>query len=396
MAGEFELGTPPDEANAIVDLAASDDPRAVSRMLREKPVVHIGEMFTLVTRRQDIEAALRQSNIFSSGEGAVNLGNARPLIPLQIDPPKHVKYRRILDPFFAPREVAGMEDEVSQLVRELIDKFIARGSVDLHEEFAVPLPCIVFLRLMGLPLDDLDQLLSMKDGIIRPAGLTLEDQEPIRQATADRIYEYFQAAIDERRENPREDLIAKIMTFELDGERLSDEEVLDICFLFIIAGLDTVTDTLDCIFAYLAQNPLERNQVVSDPSLIPSTIEELMRWESPVPAVARIATQDAEVAGCPIKAGEQVMLLLASANTDDTSHPGVDSVDLARNPNPHLAFGGGVHRCLGSHLARIELRVALREFHLRIPQYELAPGTKLEYTSGLRSLHNLPIVFETL
>ncbi len=396
MAGEFELGTPPDEANAVVDLAASDDPRAVSRMLREKPVVHIGEMFTLVTRRQDIEAALRQSNIFSSGEGAVNLGNARPLIPLQIDPPKHVKYRRILDPFFAPREVAGMEDEVSQLVRELIDKFIARGSVDLHEEFAVPLPCIVFLRLMGLPLDDLDQLLSMKDGIIRPAGLTLEDQEPIRQATADRIYEYFQAAIDERRENPREDLIAKIMTFELDGERLSDEEVLDICFLFIIAGLDTVTDTLDCIFAYLAQNPLERNQVVSDPSLIPSTIEELMRWESPVPAVARIATQDAEVAGCPIKAGEQVMLLLASANTDDTSHPGVDSVDLARNPNPHLAFGGGVHRCLGSHLARIELRVALREFHLRIPQYELAPGTKLEYTSGLRSLHNLPIVFETL
>ena len=183
------------------------------------------------------------------------------------------------------------------------------------------------------------------------------------------------------------------MAKEVDGIRLTDEEVLDICFLFIIAGLDTVTDSLDCFFAYLAQEPEQRRLLVEDESAIPSAVEELLRWESPVPAVPRVVTQDVEYEGCPVKAGEQVMLLIGSANTDDAAHPGVDTVDLRRNPNPHLAFGGGVHRCLGSHLARVELRVALREFHRRIPDYWLKPGTVLEYTPGLRSLTTLPIEF---
>ena len=165
-------------------------------------------------------------------------------------------------------------------------------------------------------------------------------------------------------------------------------------YLFLIAGLDTVTDSLDCFFALLAQEPEHRRLLVDDESVIPSAVEELLRWESPVPAVPRRTVQDVEIAGCPIKAGEQVMLLIGSANTDHDAHPGLDSLDLTRSPNPHLAFGGGVHRCLGSHLARLELRVALREFHRIIPDYELAPGTELEYTPGLRSLHTLPLVFD--
>jgi cytochrome P450 len=183
------------------------------------------------------------------------------------------------------------------------------------------------------------------------------------------------------------------MASELDGTRLSDEEVTDICFLFMIAGLDTVTDSLDCFFAYLAQNPEEQDRFVNEPEIIPSAVEELLRWETPVPTIARVATTDTEVAGCPVRAGEVVMLLLGSANTDETAVEGADVVDLERNPNPHLAFGGGIHRCLGSHLARVELRVALREFHKRVPRYALAPDTVLEYTPGLRSLHHLPLVF---
>jgi cytochrome P450 len=183
------------------------------------------------------------------------------------------------------------------------------------------------------------------------------------------------------------------MVSEVDGIRLTDEEILDICFLFIIAGLDTVTDTLDCIFGHLSQNPEHRAQVAGDESVIPSAIEELLRWESPVPAVPRVLGEDVEIDGCPMKAGEHVMLLIGAANTDAAAHPGVDTVDLMRNPNPHLAFGGGVHRCLGSHLARVELRVAMREWHKRIPEYELVPGTVLEYTEGLRSLHHLPLQF---
>ncbi|HZU80717.1 MAG TPA: cytochrome P450 [Acidimicrobiales bacterium] len=380
-------------ATTVTQLASADDPREISRMLREQPVHRIGDMFTLVTRRSDVEDALRKAQVFSWGAVGMNLGNVRPLIPLQIDPPMHVKYRRILDPLFAPKKMALLEDEIVALVKELVDAFIDKGTVDFHEAFAVPLPCRVFLRLMGLPLEDLDFFLSLKDDIIRPPGITLEEQNPHREAAGAKVYEYFEKELAKRKAHPTDDLLAQIIAGEVDGEKLTDEEVMDICYLFIIAGLDTVTDSLDCFFAYLAQNPEHRRQVVGDESIIPSAVEELLRWETPVPAVPRCATEDVEVSGCPIKAGEQVMILISSANTDDTAHPGVDEVDLTRNPNPHLAFGGGVHRCLGSHLARVELRVALREFHRRIPEYWLPEGTVLEYTPGLRSLHHLPLAW---
>lgn len=376
-----------------VDVAQSDDPRAMTAALRAQPVVAVTEDMCLITRRADIERALRDPAVFSSGCDAVQLGNVRPLIPLQIDPPQHVKYRRVLDPLFAPRRMAALEDEVGRLVDELVDRFVGAGHCDLHAELAVPLPCTVFLDLFGLPLSDLDRLLAMKEGIVRPPGATLEEQWPTRQRTAAEIYEYFAEAIADHRRRPRPDLLGQIMEAEVDGVRFSDDDLLDVCFLFIIAGLDTVTDSIDCIFAHLAQHPDHRRQVVEDEDLVPSAVEELLRWESPVPAVARVATEDVEIGGCPIRAGQQVMLLLASANTDPERHPGVDTVDLRRNPNPHLAFGGGVHRCLGSHLARVELRTVVRRFHRRIPDYAIEPGATLKYTVGLRSLHRLPLVF---
>ncbi|HUY22802.1 MAG TPA: cytochrome P450 [Acidimicrobiales bacterium] len=382
-------------AGMVADLASSDDPRAIARSLREQPVQRIGDMFTLVTRREDVEDALRKTATFCWSEVPMDLGNIRPLIPLQIDPPQHVKYRRILDPLFAPKKMALLEDEIVGLVKELVDVFAGRGTCDLHEEFAVPLPCRVFLRLMGLPFADLDQFLAVKDDIIRPDGVTMEEQAPARKRAGEAVYAYFETELKRRHAaEPTDDLLTQIMKGEVDGVRLTDEEVMDVCYLFIIAGLDTVTDSLDCFFAYLAQEPEQRRLIARDESVIPSAVEELLRWESPVPAVPRVATQDVDFGGCPVKAGEQVMLLLGSANTDDAAHPGVDTVDLRRNPNPHLAFGGGVHRCLGSHLARVELRVALREFHRRIPDYQLVPGTVLQYTPGLRSLTTLPLEFD--
>ena len=146
---------------------------------------------------------------------------------------------------------------------------------------------------------------------------------------------------------------------EVDGDRLTQDEILGICFLFILAGLDTVTDTLECFFAYLAQHPEQRQAIVADPSIIPTAVEELLRWESPVTGVARVAAQDAEVGGCPIHKGDHVGISIGSANTDERALPDADTVDLTRQPNKHLAFGGGVHRCLGSHLARLELRTTL-------------------------------------
>jgi len=392
---QTEEGASAPTPGMVNDLAAADDPRAIGRMLREQPVHRIDDMFTLVTRREHVEDALRRSAAFCWSQVPMDLGNIRPLIPLMIDPPKHVKYRRVLDPLFAPKKMALLEEEIVGLVKKYVDVFAGRGSCDLHEEFAVPLPCTVFLRMMGLPYEDLDLFLSVKDDIIRPPGDTMEEQAPRRRRAGDIVYDYFERELEKRKTRPPAgDLLDQIIAGEVDGVRLTAEEVMDVCFLFIIAGLDTVTDSLDCFFAYLAQEPEQRRLLAQDESAIPSAVEELLRWESPVPAVPRVATEDVEFGGCPVKAGEQVMLLLGSANTDDAGHPGVDAVDLRRNPNPHLAFGGGVHRCLGSHLARVELRVALREFHRRIPDYSLAPGTVLHYTPGLRSLTTLPLVFE--
>jgi cytochrome P450 len=210
--------------------------------------------------------------------------------------------------------------------------------------------------------------------------------------TAWSIYEYFDAVLDEREVERRDDLLSEILGAEVEGERLTREEILDICFLFLIAGLDTVTASLDCFFAHLAQHPELRDRLTADPSIVPSVVEELLRYETPVMLVSRIATRDGEVSGCPVHAGDHIFTFLGAANTDDTEFADADVVRWDREANRHLAFGGGVHRCLGSHLARLELTIALREWHARIPRYRIRPGVELEYTIGVRSLDTFPMV----
>ena len=384
------------EADAFVDQAVTGlaEPQPMYKALRETNPVFRSPSVVVLSRLADIEMALKHTELFSSNMDAVDLGTVRPLIPLQVDPPEHAKYRRVLDPLFTPREMARREPWVAELVNEMIDRFADRGECDFHEEFAVPLPCTVFLQLLGLPLKDMDQFLEWKDAVIRPEGDTsFERRHDASAGVAGQIYEYFDRAIDEHIATPRDDVLSSMIAAEVAGQPLSRDELLDICFLFLIAGLDTVTDSLDCFFVYLAQHPDHRHQLVSEPDILPHAIEELLRWETPVPGVARVAMQDTEVGGCPIAKGERVSPLLGAANTDPAEFPDPDLVDFRRSPNRHRAFGGGPHRCLGSHLARMELRVALREFHRRIPDYEIKPGTQLTYTAALRSVESLPLIF---
>jgi cytochrome P450 len=367
-------------------------------MLRSTtPVLAVEGQGVVLTRRADIDEAFRHPEVFSSNMDAVDLKNVRPLIPLQIDPPEHRKFRRILDPLFAPRQVALLEEPVTTLVNDLLDRFGDRDEVDFAQEFSVPFPSQVFLTLLGLPLDDLRLFLRLKDGIIRPhyaTGGTFGDPEAQAHQTesAQGIYAYFDRVLDEREIEGRDDLLTRFLHTEVDGQRLSREDILDICFLFLLAGLDTVTATLDCMFAYLAHHPERRRQIVDDPGLIPAAVEELLRWESPVMGVMRVALHDTTIGGCPVHQDDQVVALLGSANTDDAEWPDADDVRFDREENRHLAFGGGIHRCLGSHLARLELRVALREWHRRFPDYEIAPGHTLEYTPGIRSIDHFPLV----
>ena len=372
----------------------SSCPQPVYKMMRENaPVIRLNEDSVLVTRHDGVMQALRGAEVFSSDMDAIALGNVRPLIPLQIDPPDHLKYRKLLDPLFAPREVAALETEVRRLTNELVDAFIADGQVEFNTAFAVPLPCTVFLALLGLPQDDLPLFLRIKDDIIRPPGLAGREADVIRKRTAQEIYSYFEPIIESHRDEPRDDLITRLIDAEVDGHKLTDEDILDICFLFLIAGLDTVTATLTCSVAYLAQHPEQRSELVDGGSLIPAAIEELLRWETPVPGVARVLAHDTEIGGEQLRAGTRVTVLIGSANTDETEFVDAEAVDFHRESNRHLSFGGGIHRCLGSHLARLELRVALEELHRRLPDYALPPDTQLIYADGLRTVENLPLMF---
>ncbi len=347
------------------------------------------------TTRAALDAALRNPTVFSSGMDAAPLGNERPLIPLQIDPPDHLKYRKLLDSLFAPRQVASLEAQIVDQVNRLIDRFVDRGACHFTDEFAIPLPSVIFLRLFGLPEEDLPLLLEFNERTQRPGG-DAEEQRARRTANARQVASYFAALIDRRRsEPPRHDLLSALMTTEIEGRPLHDEEIIDIGFLMVLAGLDTITDTLTCSFKFLAEHPDHRRQMVDDPSIIPSAVEELLRWETPVMTIIRVANDDAVIEGCPVHKGDAVLACLGSANTDDALFADAGRVDFARHPNPHVAFGGGVHRCLGSHLARQELRIALREWHRRIPHYELPDGFVPRYSEGLRSVRNLSLRFPT-
>ncbi len=405
MATDTETTTADaDLANPLLgmDPEMAANPQPVYQFMREEPVMPIelpGHRHgVLLSRRAEIDEALRHPEIFSSNMDAVDLKNKRPMIPLQIDPPDHKKFRKLLDPIFAPRKMALMDDEVSRLVNHLIDQFIERGEVDFAKEFSIPFPSQVFLALFGLPLDELDRFLTMKDGIIRPDHVTgklygSREASEYQQMIADSVYDYFNEILDQREVERQDDLLSHFIDAEVEGDRLTREDILDICFLFLIAGLDTVTATLDCMFSFLAQHPDHRRQLVEEPALIPNAIEELLRWETPVMGVARVAVQDTELNGCPVKSGDQVMIMIGSANTDEAEFSDADEVRFDREVNRHIAFGGGIHRCLGSHLARLELRVALREWHKRIPDYQIVPGHTLAYTPGLRSIDYFPMQF---
>jgi cytochrome P450 len=353
----------------------------------------------VLSRYEDVLWALRHPEIFSSEmEMHMALGTQRPMIPQQIDPPAQTKFRKILDPRFSKRRMQEITPAVRRHANELIDVFIGRGECEFDREFAVPLPCTAFLSLMGLPQSELTRFLRIKDMIIRPQTL-LEDPTPeaaleMRKEAGRQIYDFFGEVIDERQRQPGSDMVSYLLQTEIDGHRLSREDILDVSFLLILAGLDTVTATLGCNIAYLAGNAEQRRRLVEKPEQIAGAVEELLRWETPVTAVPRILKQDVEIHGLTLKKGEMVTLLIGASNVDDAEFPEPERVDFERERNKHLAFGGGPHRCLGSHLARMELEVAMQVWHERIPDYRVKPGETPRYSAGIREVQYLPLVWK--
>jgi cytochrome P450 len=348
-------------------------------------------------RMADIVAVNRHKDVLGAGGRGGSFGNAGALIPLEIDGDEHRTWRRILDPMFAPKRIAFLDDQIRTLSRELIDAFAAAGKTELHDAFCVPLPSLTFLRLVGAPVDELDFFIEFKDGVIHPKGETQEEMEANMMMSAAKIYEFFVGFLAERRAETEEseDIVSQLIRSEVDGQPLTDEQLVNIMFLFMFAGLDTVTSSLSCIIAWLGANPEERDRLVADPSLIPIAIEELLRYESPVPAGFRYAEADIDLGdGLVIPKGAAVHAVWSSANVDPNAFDDPMTVKLDRGRISHIAFASGTHRCLGSHLARMEMRIALEELLKAIPDFSIDSDEPLEYNNvAVRAALQLPVKF---
>jgi cytochrome P450 len=351
----------------------------------------------LAMRRVDVEEVLRDHEKYSSAQQVGRMGQVRPLLPMEVDTPDHRKYRKIIDPLFAPAKVAPLEEKVVKLTNELIDTFIDDREIDFAKQFSTLLPTQIFLAILGLPVEDLPLFLRLKDGAIRPhdvVGKPMDhpDTRAFSLSNGQAIYDYYSRVLDAREAEPRDDLLTQFLTFEVEGHKLTREEILDFCFLLLTAGLDTVTASLDCFFVFLAEHPALRAQLAADPEVAKPAVEELLRWESPVQLVSRVAMTDTDLGGCPVHKGDAVYTFLGAANTDGEGLDTEGGVTFDREINRHIAFGSGPHRCLGSHLARMELKVILNEWHRRIPHYRLAPDQEIHYTSGVRSIDSFRLV----
>jgi len=374
------------------DLPFGEDRSRAWRELRQAgEVVSSGEEIVLTTAAA-VEFAAKRPEIFSSAKAFDRLGSPVPLVPIAIDPPDHTKFRRILDPFFSPKKMAAREEELRAQAGELIDAIVARGECDVIPDLATPFPSQVFLTLFGLPMADRDRLVRWKDAILEFTDPGSAEPTPEVMAHALELFAYLTEHIAERRSNATgSDMLTQLMQNTDDGA-MTDEEILGLCFMFVLAGLDTVTSAVGFALAKLAGDPELRHRVASDHSVIPAFIEDILRVDGPVPFAPRVTTEEVEIAGKVVPKDTTVMLSYGSADRDPTRYRDADEVHLDGKV-VHFAFGRGPHRCLGSHLARLELRLILEEWHDRIPEYTLADGKEpqMPWPTGTMGLQSVPL-----
>jgi cytochrome P450 len=332
----------------------------------------------VLTKHEDCLFVLRHAEIFRNLEAAPFPRDEKDyffFIPQEIDPPHHRKYRNIVDPLFCPAGIAKLEGLIRQRASGLIEGFVAKGECQFTTAFGRPLPVSVFLDVMGLPQDMLDTFVSWADTMIH-------SQDPAEVGLAfGKAIAYLKGAIAEKKANPDSGVISLIANAKIDGRPLSDKEVFGfVCFLWI-GGLDTVYATLNNIWLWLARNPDRVQEIISRPDDINAVVEELLRRYS-VTFSGRVVTQDVVIRGVQLKQGDRVMTCLPAANFDPEVFPDPLKVDFDRPRKTILAFTVGVHSCMGGHLARLELKVALQEWLKRIPKFSLKPGTQITYKPG--------------
>ena len=349
-----------------------------------------------LTLHEDVLRVSRDADTFCSRH------SSRPDAPpipsmINMDDPDHKRRRNLVNKGLTPRRVAEHEPRLRRIVEELIDRVAPRGECDFVRDLAAPLPMIVIGDMLGVEPEDRDVLLRWSDDLIAATSATASAEVAAAATRAFFEYaDYSRRVVADRRARPRDDLMTVLVHAEIDGQRLDDEEILQEGLLILVGGDETTRHVITGGMEALIRNPGERQKLVDRPALIPTAVEEMLRWVSPIQNMNRTATRDVELRGGRINCGDRVLLLYPAANRDEREFPRAGSFDVTREPNHHVAFGGpGAHVCLGASLARLELRVMFEALLARLPDIELATPEPLPLrpSNFIVGIERMPVVF---
>ncbi|MEX2538595.1 MAG: cytochrome P450 [Actinomycetota bacterium] len=400
------------------DLFLHGDPHAVWTTLRREAPVHWNERswgpgFWNITRYEDVMRVSVDAQTFISGKGIIldNTGHRtereqamssqgygmdpRGNMMIMTDPPRHTVLRRIVNKGFTPQAVRRMEPHIRELVTRILDDVVERGECDFVLDISRRLPLEVICEMVGVPEGDWEGMFDLTNRVIgfddpefAQNEVTAEDMQ-----LSMNLFQYMGELIASRRTDPREDVLSVLVNNEVDGQTLNDGEIFLMFLLLIVAGNETTRNATSGGILAMMNNPDQRQRLIDDPSLIPSAVEEVVRWTSPVMHFERVATTDVEIAGQLIKEGDEVTLWYPSANRDETIFDKPQTFDVGRTPNEHIAFGKGEHFCLGANLARLELRVMFEELLRRIPDMQLAGDPVRLRSNFIGGIKRMPISF---
>lgn len=379
------------------DSAVQENPYPIYRRLREEAPIYWSEQrgFWVLSTFEDVWTAVHDPRRFSSAQGIVagQKSNGQQAIPMMImmDPPRHDELRRLVSSAFVPRLIRTMEESVRQIARDLLD-VMETGELDLVSAYAGPLPVTVIAQMIGVPVEDREKFREWSDTLVR---VNPDDKASMKRAIhgSAQLLSYFPPLIAERRKRPADDLVSTLVGADDNGSSLSDEEISGTCFLLLTAGNETTTNLIANFANLVGTRPELRKQLSDDPSLIGAATEEVLRLESPVQGLARTITEDFTFGDKRFEAGQQALMLFASANRDGKKFNDPDRFILGRK-EPTLAFGHGVHYCLGAHLARLECRVAFEELLARCPDLEVADGARRVPSALVRGFDELPVSYQ--
>jgi len=385
--------------------ASHGPPHATFRRLRAEAPVSWHEMpgdtgFWAITRYKDLFGVSLDQKTFSSARAGVILRTwkedeyePQKGMLINLDPPEHTRYRRLVSMGFSGRTIRRLEEHVRSITTEIIDQVAHAGECEFVASISAELPLRVIAELVGVPLEDRHRVLQWSNQMLAYDDPEYQVDPDTPKMAAAELFMYANELAAERTAHPRDDLVSELMHAEVDGHRLSLEEFNSFFLLLLVAGNETTRNLVSGGLLGLLDHPHERARLQANPALLPTAVEEMLRWVSPLNTFRRTATRDVELRGQMIREGDKVVLFYASANRDEEIFPDADRFDVGREPNEHLAFGIGPHFCLGANLARLEIRVMFEELLRRLPDIELAGPIERLRSNFINGIKRMPVRF---